>query len=184
VQQEFKHRDPYLVLGTGRCGTSTTARILHEKLGVFMGESFLPPDENNPDGYYEDSEFVSLNHRFYRRGLDVQNWLAYVTRLIAERQMLQKPWGIKSMRMADTLGMYLTFFDKPKLIYCQRNKEDTLASFQRCYSYAPSQAQNIYWFRKTVIDRLLQGRDYLTLDFTNHLTDEYIIDRLKGKWNL
>ncbi len=176
------YRDPYLVIGTGRCGTSTVAGLLHNKLGVFMGESFLPPDKDNPDGYYEDSEFVSYNHRFYRRGLDIQNWLAYVLRLISQRQAMGRPWGIKSIRMTEVLGLYLGFFDNPKIIYCQRNMEDTLASFKRCYSWADAQAKNIYWFRKKVADRLLQGRDYLSLDFNERRTDEYIIKAIKGKW--
>ncbi len=177
-------QDPYLVIGTGRCGTSTVARILHDKLGIYMGESFLQPDEHNPDGYYEDAEFVSFNHRFYRRGLDVQNWLAYTLNLIAKRQSMQKPWGIKSIRITDVLGLYLSFFDKPKLIYCHRKKEDTLASFIRCYSYSQAQAENIYWFRTKVSERLLQGRDYLSLDFTERLDEEKIENQIREKFRI
>lgn len=175
--------DPYLVVGTGRCGTSTTAKILHEKLGVFMGSSFVPADKDNPDGYYEDSQFAAYNYRFCRRGLDIQNWLAFVGRLIKERQIEQKPWGIKSVRLGEILGLYLSFFDNPRVIYCKRKLEDTLASFIKCYSWSQSQAENIYWARTKIIERLLQGRDYLSLDFTERLSEEYIEDCIRQKWN-
>lgn len=180
---EREHADPYLVIGTGRCGTSTVARILHEKLGVCMGHSFIPPDKNGPDGYYEDEKFVSLNGRVYRGELDMQDWLIFVKQEIYIRQAFQKPWGIKNIRMVDLLGMYLSFFNNPKIICCHRKKEDVVASFIKCYSSFQKQAEEIYSIRTTIMERLLRGRDCLSLDFTSRLDEEYIKNCIIQKWN-
>ena len=60
----MKRIDSYLVVGTGRSGTSTVARVMHEKLGISMGNEFVPSNEFNEKGYYEDvvlqSEFGIL----------------------------------------------------------------------------------------------------------------------------
>ena len=50
-----------LVFGTGRSGTSTVARLLHEECKVHMGDSWVrQPDNFNPKGYYEDHGFGKL----------------------------------------------------------------------------------------------------------------------------
>ena len=44
-----------LVIGPGRCGSSKMAELLHNKCNVNMGEQWVrPPDNFNPNGYYED----------------------------------------------------------------------------------------------------------------------------------
>jgi len=45
------------VVGTGRSGTSTVARILHEHEICCMGHKFRKPDERNVQGYWEDLNF-------------------------------------------------------------------------------------------------------------------------------
>lgn len=179
-----KYDNPYLVIGTGRCGTSTVSRILHEELGIYMGGSFLPPDKDNPQGYYEDADFYWLNYNFYKRGMSLKEWLDSVLSLIKKRQELQRPWGIKSVRMVDILGLYLSLFDEPKIICCYRDLKGFSASLKRCYSCSNEQAENTYFFRITIMKRLLESRDYLPLDFTDHLEDEYIENCIKEKWEL
>ena len=48
-----------LVMGPPRSGTSVTARILHEKLGVCMGHNLVQGNPGNPKGFYEDFKYVS-----------------------------------------------------------------------------------------------------------------------------
>jgi hypothetical protein len=57
-----------LVVGTGRCGTSTVARVLHEQLGVCMGSRFREADANNPRGFYEDLDALEANQRLLAGG--------------------------------------------------------------------------------------------------------------------
>jgi len=53
------------VVSIGRSGTSLLARILHEVLGVDFGEEkdHIPRNYNNPDGYFENREFLETNER-------------------------------------------------------------------------------------------------------------------------
>lgn len=83
-----------LVMGCGRSGTSMLAGTL-SKAGYFMGKNPLPPNRNNPKGYFETREVESLNEEliatvvparpkfwgkwfFHDRPLFTQRWLASV----------------------------------------------------------------------------------------------------------
>lgn len=177
------NKDPYLIVGTGRCGTSTVARILHENLGVYMGEYFQPPDKGNPQGYYEDQEFVSLNYQLYSAGIDYQHWLGQTVGLIKKRQLMRVPWGIKSLRIVELFGMYLGLFDNPKIILCTRDREDTIESILRSFKSNRKNANRLYVIRTTLIRRFLTGRDYLEIDFTERRNECEIERLIKEKWN-
>ena len=43
-----------IIVGSGRCGTSTLGKLCHEQLGICMGHSLKMGDKVNPEGYYED----------------------------------------------------------------------------------------------------------------------------------
>lgn len=47
-----------LVVGPPRSGTSLTARLLHERVGICMGHNLVPGNMGNPKGFYEDFEMV------------------------------------------------------------------------------------------------------------------------------
>jgi hypothetical protein len=53
------------IVSIGRSGTSLFARILHEVLGVDFGfeADHIPRNHNNPDGYFENAEFLAFNDR-------------------------------------------------------------------------------------------------------------------------
>jgi len=53
------------VVSIGRSGTSLFARILHDVLGVDFGLEVhhIPRNHNNPDGYFENAEFLAFNDR-------------------------------------------------------------------------------------------------------------------------
>ena len=48
------------MVGPPRSGTSVTARILHEQLGICMGHKLYPGNAGNPKGFYEDSNLVDV----------------------------------------------------------------------------------------------------------------------------
>lgn len=56
----MKKDSPVVILGMHRSGTSAVANILHT-IGISMGQTFIDSDQFNPNGYYEDDEFVWLN---------------------------------------------------------------------------------------------------------------------------
>jgi hypothetical protein len=54
-----------VVVSIGRSGTSLFARILDEILGVDFGDEadHIPRNHNNPDGYFENAEFLAFDDR-------------------------------------------------------------------------------------------------------------------------
>ncbi|WP_321277435.1 glycosyltransferase [Thiomicrorhabdus indica] len=50
------------VLGMHRSGTSVLTGLL-SRLGLKTGEHLLPPQEDNPKGFFEDSDFVAFNDK-------------------------------------------------------------------------------------------------------------------------
>ncbi|WP_288093190.1 glycosyltransferase [Thiomonas sp.] len=59
MKQASKRR-VLVILGMHRSGTSLVASIASH-LGAQLGDCLLPPQADNPDGFYEDVEVVSLN---------------------------------------------------------------------------------------------------------------------------
>jgi len=65
AQSHQTTRQRVAVVSIGRSGTSLLARILHEVLGIDFGEEkdHIPRNHNNPDGYFENREFLETNER-------------------------------------------------------------------------------------------------------------------------
>ncbi len=65
LNQLSQLRQRVTVVSIGRSGTSLFARILHEVLGVDFGleADHIPRNHNNPDGYFENAEFLAFNDR-------------------------------------------------------------------------------------------------------------------------
>src|SRR5919108_4266927 len=51
-----------VVLGPGRCGTSTLARGLIA-LGIAFGDRLKPAMRKNPRGFFEDLDLLDINYR-------------------------------------------------------------------------------------------------------------------------
>jgi hypothetical protein len=45
-------------------------------------------------------------------------------------------------------------------------------------------AMEMYWHFVTIFKNLLDGRDYLSLNFDEYRTDEFIEQALWSKWNI
>ena len=170
-------RDPYLVVGTGRSGTSFVARVLHEKLKIFMGNSWAqPPNEHNPKGYYEDAEFSNLNKMFLDQDMPYREWVGKVEKLIEERRKLNKPWGFKDPLLSWVLGLYFPFFDDPKLIRCVRKRELVVDSLQRCYGMSKQEAEKKWFIRELMLDRLLKDKNPLIFRFGDRrMTEKEVV---------
>jgi hypothetical protein len=94
-----------VVLGPGRCGTSTIARGLIS-LGIAFGHRLKPAARKNPRGFFEDLDLLDINYRAHaalglrRNGASV-GWIAPETwertdlRPLADRaaQLIQRRFG-------------------------------------------------------------------------------------------
>ena len=179
-----ENRSPYIVIGSGRSGTSNVARILHEKMGIHMGDVFPPSDTVNPGGYYEDMEFWKLNKSFIRGLTNYPNWFVGVSNLITARAKKGIPWGFKENRTSYLLGLLPVFCDGMKIIRCNRDPELVMKSCMEKWGHSEHEAESYYYGRNWAIDRLMRHFDHLLIDYgKDRLEDDEIIERIRGKWN-
>lgn len=184
---------PILVVGPGRCGSSTVARLLHTRLGVCMGYRFQMPDEFNEGGYFEDkdlqwangmllgahkrvpsiaAEFVRDPKAFARR------WKAYTEEVIRLRRAIGRPWGIKDPMICQVLETYGRMMPDCRIIRCHRPAERIAASFVRMYSWDPDRAVEIVLDREAELDEYLPGataRPVLGLSFAERREDDELV---------
>jgi len=181
----MEHPNPYIVVGVGRCGTSTVARVLHTKLNVCMGLEFVKSSKSNPDGTYEDIVFWLLNRKLLGNKVAFPSWHYAVQQLVMDRQNLNVPWGWKDPVTSQLLGIYLTFFDNPKIIRCNRDKILVLQSIKKHWKRTADAAASQYISTTACLDRILKGIDHLVIDFGKEvLSDEYIIERITSRWEI
>lgn len=158
----------FLVTGTGRSGTSYVARLMHERVGVCMGYEFIPANQRNPYGYYEDKEVVQFNKNWYENPL--YEWSKI-------RAFRNSTFGIKDPRIADHLGFYQGLPERKKFIWCIRDEENTLHSLRKTYSR--EKAKEIYLSR-TANMRLMDesSEEEVVKIFIGKESEEEILNKL------
>lgn len=175
--------DPYIVVGTGRSGSSTVARILRNKMNIFMGNKFREPDEKNPGGFWEDVDFCSPNWRFLNGKITYQEWIEAIFATVADRMAMGIPWGFKDPDGTHFLGLYISFFKNPKIIRCVRKKELVVPSMMRCFGHTREHSGEIWDMKELILDNILSGKTYLSINFDEkRKPDEEIIEEIRSKW--
>ena len=173
------------MVGPGRSGTSTVARILHENLGVRMGVEFPPPDEKNPDGFYECIEIKNMNRDFVRGKIVYEEWYKRAFRYIEEASKTGKPWGFKSIRLTTLFGLFLPLLDKPRIIRCNRKRSLVEASKIKNFGYSEDFAKLAVEQKNLALDRVLYEKDYLTIRFDeSRKSDEEVQKAITDKWKI
>jgi hypothetical protein len=182
-KKEYSH-PVYLVIGPGRSGTSTVARILHEKLNVKMGKNFVSSRAANPDGTYEDLDFWVVNKKLLHGEMKVADWFYITQALVTDRQMNDNPWGVKDPFFTYMVGQFITFCSTfPRIIWCARDEKLILKSMIRQWRHTPEYATKSLDGKKRCYDRFIRNLDHLTIDFEDKvLSDEEIINRIERKW--
>ncbi len=135
---------------------------MHERVGVCMGYEFIPPNERNPEGYYEDKEMVEFNKNWYEK--PVERW----KKIRARRNTV---FGVKDPRIADHIEFYKNLEEPKRFIWCIRNEEDTLKSLRKTFSHL--EALDIYERRM----RNMLGVDSLKI-YVGIDTEDDIIKKL------
>jgi hypothetical protein len=132
----------FAVLGMHRSATSLVAGGL-DKRGVNMGENLLPADAGNPEGYYENVEFMNLNQRIlsaaggsWKNVPDREDILSVedqftdaIQRLVTKHQ--DDLWGFKDPRTTLTIELFLPYLENPHFITCFREPEEVGKSLKR-----------------------------------------------------
>lgn len=165
---------PVVVVGTGRCGTSTTCRILHQNLGVRMYENeFLRPDAWNPKGYFEDRKIKRLNKEATSGGVTPETWR---DQMYQHMQAEKSPWGFKLQPLEAMPENILAAMEPRRVIACVRDRSMTAASIKNWHRRkqwdGPKDSQQRYDKRATAMKAVLNGHVVLWLDFSFERTDE------------
>jgi len=152
-----------LVVGTGRSGTTTTAKILHERLGVCMGTKFALSAHD--DGHcYEDEYMYSLDMELLNGRLSLPLWQRLVAYRVEELEAKGGSWGYKGPTMVYTLPLLLPYFVKPPhIIWADRCKKLTTASFKKCYGWPQARADGEWENRQQHLKTFLAGRQVLRI---------------------
>lgn len=175
---------PYIVVGVGRCGTSSVARVMHENLKVYMGADFLPPDiKANPEGNYEDMHIVNLHRATIGGEISYASFLQKSSMLFESRGKMGRAWGFKDPMAVYFLPFYMcTFFRMPRVVWCTREKEKVIRSIKAHWSKTETQAVHIYQSRTDLLASTLKHFDHLRIDFTEKITDDELLQMLVEKW--
>lgn len=173
-----------LVLGTGRSGTSTIARLLRDNLYTNMGKYFRDPDQLNPQGYFEDLEFRNINIALLRGDKGQQEKLH---QLITQKNKCplagqsKLAWGIKDPRIPQLWEYYQQYIDDDtKIIVATRDFEQIIKSMMHCYNWTRQDSINLMLARLYGINQLINNRTVLTIDFSIKRNDEELIDVLSN----
>ena len=168
-----------IVLGTGRCGTSTIARLLHNNLQIPMGERFRRSDSSNLNGFYEDLDFRNLNQQVLNNQITNDYFQKEINKLVAKRRERwgSELWGIKDPRICNLWLNYKRY--TAKYIWCVREPQMVVRSLIANYGWSERQSRNFMLHRLNGIHWLLRGQDVLRIDFSTKRDESELTNLLK-----
>ncbi len=134
-----------VILGMHRSGTSLVAKIFH-KSGISMGQTFLQADHFNPNGYFEDEDFLNVNkslletaegswkyppEKYQLKKIQGKFESSIVDLINSKEETAQTGlWGWKDPRTCLTNWIFHRKLIQPKYIVVTRNKVDMIQSLE------------------------------------------------------
>jgi acyl carrier protein len=152
---------PVAVVGMHRSGTSLLAQILHRS-GLYLGsgDRLLGPGEDNPEGFWEHTDFSRLNEALLQDlggawddpPASPTCWTEddrLTSHVANARELLdefsdREPWGWKDPRTSVTLPLWLDLIPDLKVIHCVRNPLEVAFSLQRRNLFSYSKAVRLW----------------------------------------
>lgn len=166
----MSYQSPIIVVGTGRSGTSVVAGMLH-KLGIHMGDNFIPADNNNVAGTFEDVEFAKINP--YLKVKDKREaFVKHTQNLVRVKGIQGRRWGWKMPDTAEVIDVYLDIDPNSKVIWCGRPLGEAIESCQRAYGWSEDEAKKLLYPRVEMLNKRLDGSvNVLNLRFDEVLSN-------------
>ncbi len=129
-----------VVLGMHRSGTSVLAQWLH-KCGLNIGDQLHGPYVGNPDGHFEDVDFLQLHEEilsFYNlsvvgitdHALDniSDQFIEKIKELVSRKNALYQQWGWKEPRTCLFLKHYPSLLPDARFVVVVRHYNDVVSS--------------------------------------------------------
>jgi len=173
-----------LVIGPGRCGSSTISRLLHEKCNINMGEKWVrPPDNFNPQGYYEDFAFGEILKNLLTARVNNEDAIKQVkdmlTEVITERVSKYTHWGFKANTLYTALPMVVDLLPEvPVIIRCRRPLHPTVLSWVKTFKSPFRQCLVEILLREHIMDMLSKEYIFTDIWFDRQRTDKDLLDEL------
>lgn len=147
----------FVILGCHRSASSLVAKALHDA-GVHMGDELLSGLPDNPEGHFEDMDFLKMNVDIL--GGDIWNDVDRPLNDIDTGALIQsknnKPlWGWKDPRTTLTIDKYFDHLDDPVIVGLFRKPELVAASMARRGNISETEALALAKaYNKKIIDFL------------------------------
>ena len=123
----------FVILGCHRSASSLVAKALHQA-GVHMGDDLLSGLPDNPEGHFEDMDFLKKNVEILGGNIwdDVDRPLNPSDTESLIRRKNNKPlWGCKDPRTAMTIEKYYDHLDDPVIVALFRKPEHVAKSMAK-----------------------------------------------------
>ena len=120
----------FVILGCHRSASSLVAKALHEA-GVHMGDDLLSGLPDNPEGHFEDMDFLKKNVEILDGNIwnDVDRSLQDVdTKTLIDTKNIRPLWGWKDPRTTLTIDKYYEHLDDPIIVGLFRKPEHVARS--------------------------------------------------------
>ena len=125
----YQRRPKIIIVGSGRSGTSTVARLCHERLGVCQGHALKPGDQLNPQGYYEDI----VSHGIIRQAVEGIVTIQRYLEIMNDIHSKCPAWGVKDPWFLFLNPDWKRYLNPHLVIYAQRNVENTVQSWLKVF---------------------------------------------------
>src|SRR5689334_9877924 len=130
-----------VVLGMHRSGTSLIAQWL-KTCGVPMGDNLHGANIGNPEGHFEDMDFLNLHERILKfnnlcsdgvinRTVSPESFVAEMANLIRDKNNRNIQWGWKDPRTCLFLPYYRTIIPNAKYFIAIRNYNEVVSSLAK-----------------------------------------------------
>lgn len=155
-----------VILGMHRSITSLIAKGIADNK-VYVGDKLMPPNGGNPDGYWEDVDFVRMNNKLL--GLAGGSWRnlppeksilslkdkcgSEIKHLIRKKEERARDiffrendrlWGWKDPRTVLTIKLYLPYLTNPHFILCFREPLEVARSLKRTEKVPMQEGINLW----------------------------------------
>lgn len=141
-----------------------------------MGKRFREPDQNNPDGYWEDLDFKELNERLIAGHMHIDDWRYEISKITSCRV---EPWGLKDPRLCYLLGLYLELLRDVHVIRASRNVSSVAESMSRNYRWSFAESMIEAERRERLLDRQCP-KDTQTINFDRRWSEEELYAHIEA----